>query len=92
MLRGYQRDHPLVPMADTDCRVLGRRADAGGRTIVRHSCAGLPGLIGAPLLIEGGGGWHVAGVAVAEDRAAAGGLAVLPDPTRAPSAGSTGPR
>ncbi len=92
MLGGYQRDHPLVLMADTDCRVLGRVADAGGRTIVRHGCAGLPGLIGAPLLIEVGGAWHVAGVAVAADRAGAGGLAVLPDPTRAPSAGSTGPR
>jgi protease YdgD len=81
-LGGYQRDHPLVLIADTDCRILGRAVDAGGRALLRHSCAGLPGVSGAPLLIEADGTWRVAAVAVAE-APAAGGLAALPDPTRA---------
>jgi protease YdgD len=88
VLGGYQRDHPLVLIADTDCRILGLAVDAGGRALLQHSCVGLPGLSGAPLLIEVGGIWHVAGVAVAEKPGAAGGLAALPDRTRVPSAGS----
>jgi protease YdgD len=91
VLGGYQRDHPLVLIADIDCRVLGRAIDVGGRALLRHSCAGLPGLSGAPLLIEVDGTWHVSGVAVAEEAGAASGLAALPDPTRALSAGSIGP-
>jgi protease YdgD len=82
VLGGYQRDSPLVIVADTDCRILGSAVDANGRTLVRHSCVGLPGLSGAPVLTEMGGTWRVAGVAVAEEPGTAGGLAVLPDPAR----------
>ena len=77
-LGGYQRDHPLVLIADTGCRVLGRTVDTSGRALLRHSCVGLPGLSGAPLLIEMGDSWHIAGVAVTEERGAASGLAALP--------------
>jgi protease YdgD len=82
VLGGYQRDSPLVIVADTNCRILGRAVDANGRALVRHSCTGLPGLSGAPLLTEIGGTWRVAGVAVAEEAGTAGGLAALPDPAR----------
>jgi protease YdgD len=92
VLGGYQRDSPLVIVADTDCRILGRAVDANGRALVRHSCAGLPGLSGAPLLTEMGGTWRVAGVAVAEEPGTAGGLAALPDPARGLGTHGTSPR
>jgi hypothetical protein len=38
MLGGYQQDHPLVLMADTECRIVGRVTDAGGRLLLRHNC------------------------------------------------------
>ena len=53
-LGGDQRDHPLVLFADTDCRILGQAVDAGGRMLLRHSCAGLPGVSGAPFADRGG--------------------------------------
>jgi hypothetical protein len=34
VLGGYQRDSPLVIVADTDCRILGRAVDANGRALV----------------------------------------------------------
>ena len=42
VLGGYQRDPALALTADTDCRILGRAVDAGGRALLRHSCGGLP--------------------------------------------------
>jgi len=87
-LGGYQRNSPLALIADTDCRILGHAVDANGRALVRHSCPGLPGLSGAPLLTEMGGTWRVAGVAVAAEPGIAGGLAALPDP--APVLGTHG--
>lgn len=91
VLGGYQRDSPLVIVADTDCRILGRAIDASGRALVRHSCTGLPGLSGAPLLTEMADKWRVAGVAVAEEPGTAGGLAALPDPVRVLGTHGTGP-
>jgi len=90
MLGGYERDHPLVPIADTQCRILGRAIDANGRALLRHSCVSLPGISGAPLLVDVGGAWHVAAVAVAEEPGAAGNLAALPDPTGALRIGVAG--
>jgi protease YdgD len=90
-LGGYQRDHPLVMIADTDCRILGRAVDANGRALLRHSCAGLPGVSGAPLLIEMDDTWRVAGVTVAEELNAGAGLAALPDPARVLGAVASGP-
>ena len=79
MLGGYQQDHPLVLMADTECRIVGRATDADGRLLLRHNCAGIRGDSGAPLLIEKGGKWYTAGVNVAAERGVAGGLAVVLD-------------
>jgi hypothetical protein len=31
MLGGYQQDHRLILMADTECRIVGRANDAAGR-------------------------------------------------------------
>ena len=59
MLGGYQQDHPLVLMADTQCRIVGRLVDAGGRLLLRHNCTGTRGVSGVPLLIEKGGKWSL---------------------------------
>ncbi|HEV2099622.1 MAG TPA: trypsin-like peptidase domain-containing protein [Stellaceae bacterium] len=90
VLGGYQRDHPLVMIADTHCHILGHAVDADGKALLRHSCAGLQGMSGAPLLIDVGGAWYIAAVAVAE-APRAGNLAALPDPTSTPRIGVTGP-
>ena len=69
MLGGDQQDHPLVLMADTECRIVGRAIDADGRLLLRHNCTGTRGDSGAPLLIEKGGEWSTAGVDVAANSA-----------------------
>jgi protease YdgD len=46
MLGGYQQDHPLVLMADTECRIVGHSADASGRVLLRHDCTGTNGVSG----------------------------------------------
>jgi protease YdgD len=61
MLGGYQQDHPLVLMADTECRIDGRASDASGRLLLRHNCTGTRGDRGAPLLFKQGGKWYTAG-------------------------------
>jgi len=76
LLGGYQQDRPEVLMADTGCQVLGlwRRERT---TLLVHGCAGTRGASGAPLLVgQRGGGWAVAGVAVAVTRGQAQGVAV----------------
>jgi hypothetical protein len=82
MLGSYQQDHPLVLMADTACRIVGHLPDAGGRSLVRHNCTGTRGVSGAPLLIEKGGKWQVAGVDVAAETGIVGGEAVFLDEAR----------
>lgn len=79
MLGGYSQDHPLRLLADTQCRILGREGGAGRPLLLRHDCAGTAGVSGAPLLIRRNGSWYVAAIAVAAERAAAGGIALLPD-------------
>jgi protease YdgD len=79
MLGGYQQDHPLILMADTQCRIDGRFVDASGRLLLRHNCAGTYGVSGAPLLIERGGRWQVAAIAVAGEMGMAHGAAVVLD-------------
>jgi len=79
MLGDYQQDHPLVLMAGPECHIVGRTTDGGGRLLLRHDCPGTGGDSGAPLLIKQGGKWYTAGVAVAPEGAAAGGLAVVLD-------------
>jgi protease YdgD len=82
MLGGYQQDHPLILMADTECRIIGRATDATGRVMLRHNCAGTNGAGGAPLLIEKGGKWYTAGIDVAAELGVASGLAVMLDEPR----------
>ena len=54
MLGGYQQDHPLLLIADTQCHIDGRFVDVSGRLLLRHTCAGTGGVSGAPLLIDSG--------------------------------------
>ena len=77
MLGGYQQDHPLILIADTKCRIVGRATDATGRVLLRRNCTGTSGDSGAPLLIEKGGKWYTAGINVAAELGVASGLAVL---------------
>lgn len=86
MLGGYQQDRPEVLMADTECRMLGVQAHAGGVRTIVHDCAGTRGSSGAPLLARRADGrWAVIGVqaATAPDialghAAPAGAVAALP--------------
>jgi protease YdgD len=82
MLGGYQQDHPLVLMADTDCRIIERVTDSAGRMLLRHNCTGTGGDSGAPLLIEKNGRWYTAGVDVAAQLGVASGIAVVLDEAR----------
>ncbi len=82
MLAGWQRDRAHVLLADTSCIVEGQIKDAGG-TLLRHSCAATRGASGGPLLVREAGGWAIAGIAVAANRDARGGIAV-PAATLAP--------
>jgi protease YdgD len=82
MLGGYQQDHPLVLMADTDCHIVGRVTDSAGRLLVRHNCTGTRGVSGAPLLIVKDGKWYIAGIDVAAELGVASGLAVDLDEPR----------
>src|SRR5260370_16315829 len=84
MLGGYQQDHPLVLMADTGCRVVGHFVDAGGRRLLRHNCTGAGGVSGAPLLIERGGKWYVAGVYVPARPRVPVRVPLVPDPPPQP--------
>jgi len=82
MLGGYQQDHPLVPMADTECQIVGRAIDTDGRPLIRHNCTGTRGVSGAPLLIEQSGKWFVTGVDVTGELGVASGYAVVLDEAR----------
>jgi len=82
MLGGYQQDHPLVLMADTECRIVGRATDTSGRLLLRHNCTATRGDSGAPLLIEQAGKWHTAGIDVTARPGIASGLAVVLDEAR----------
>jgi protease YdgD len=82
MLGGYQRDHPLVLMADTGCQILGSATDGDRRPLIRHNCTGTHGVSGAPLLIEQSGKWFVVGVQSGTERGATVGYAVVLDEVR----------
>jgi protease YdgD len=79
VLGGYQQDHPLVLMADLQCRIVGRLVDARGRLLLRDNCAGTNGVSGAPLLIYRDGKWRVAALEVAADLGVPSGAAVALD-------------
>ena len=82
MLGGYQRDHPLLLMADPQCQIVGRSVDASGRLVLRHNCAGTNGISGAPLLIYRDGRWQVAAIDVAGEIGITGGAAIVVDETQ----------
>ena len=82
MLAGYRQGHPLLLRADTDCRIVGRVTDAAGCLLLRHNCTATMGISGAPLLIEKGGKWRIAGIDVAAEPGVAVGVAVLLDKAR----------
>lgn len=66
MLGGYQQDRPEVLLADTECRLVGVQAHAGGVRSLVHDCAGTRGSSGAPLLARRADGrWAVIGVQAA---------------------------
>ncbi|MGX9964469.1 trypsin-like serine peptidase [Roseomonas sp. F4] len=75
-LGGWQQDRAHALLADTNCRVLAVQRDTAGRILLRHDCAGTRGVSGAPLLVQQGSGWAVAGVAVTAIRDGRGGFAV----------------
>ena len=77
MLGGYQQDCPLVLIADPQCHIVGRTTGGGGQLLLRHDCTGTRGGSGARF-----GKWCIAGVAVAAEGSAAGGLAVVLDEAR----------
>jgi protease YdgD len=77
VLGGYQQDHPLVLMADTQCRIVGRFVDAVGRLLLRHNCAATNGASGAPLLIDRDSRWQIAAIEVAAEPGIAGGAAAV---------------
>ena len=82
MLGGYQQDHPLVLMADTECQIVGRAIDPDGLPLFQHNCTGTRGVSGAPLLIEQSGKWFVTGVDVLALSGAAVGYGVVIDEVR----------
>ncbi len=79
MLGGYQQDHPLLLIADTQCRIDRRFVDENGRLLLVHNCAGTRGMSGAPLLTDKGGRWQVAAIEVAGEMDIAHGAAVVLD-------------
>ena len=82
MLGGYQQDHPLVLMADTECQIVGRAIDPDGLPLLQHNPTGTRGVSGAPLLIEQNGKWFVTGVDVLAQYGAAEGYGVVLDEVR----------
>ncbi len=82
MLGGYNRDHPLVLLADTGCRIIERVKDKAGREMLRHDCAATSGASGAPLLVERDGHWVVGAIHLAAELGAASGVAGMLDEAR----------
>lgn len=79
MLGGYGQDHAYVLMADLSCRIIGMASDRTGRPLLRHDCAATRGVSGAPLLVQDGNQWRVAGMDVAAKGSRAEGVAVILD-------------
>ena len=82
LLGGYNRDHPLILLADTQCRIIGRLKDEAGREMLRHDCAASSGASGAPLLVERDGRWTVAAIQLAAELGVASGVAAILDEAR----------
>ena len=76
MIGGYGQDHPLVLMADPQCRITGRAADGNARPLLVDNCAATRGASGAPVLVADGKDWRIAGIYVAASTEAQIGIVV----------------
>jgi protease YdgD len=79
MVGGYGQDNPNVLTADTDCQLTGFLRDAGGHPLLVHDCRAVRGVSGAPLLVQLGSTWVIAGVNVARTQTGSRGFAVPVD-------------
>jgi protease YdgD len=62
MLVGYPQDRAFAMTADRECE-LGTNIDAG--RFLSHTCRGMKGYSGAPILVNAGGEMQVAGIQIA---------------------------
>ena len=63
MLVGYPQDRAFAMTADRDCE-LREKIDAG--RLLLHTCRGIKGYSGAPILVSAGGGeMQIAGIQIA---------------------------
>lgn len=62
MLVGYPQDRAFAMTADRECE-LGENIDAG--RFLSHTCRGMKGYSGAPILVNAGGEMQVAGIQIA---------------------------
>jgi protease YdgD len=62
MLVGYPQDRAFAMTADRECE-LGANVDAG--RFLSHTCRGMKGYSGAPILVNAGGEMQVAGIQIA---------------------------
>jgi protease YdgD len=67
MLVGYPQDRAFAPTADRDCELRGKIA---GGALMLHTCRGISGTSGAPILVgEGDGNLQIAAIQIAIFRA-----------------------
>jgi protease YdgD len=65
-IAGYRQDRRHAMTADRDCEL---REPIGGGRLVLHTCQGIGGYSGAPILVRGGSGEiEIAGIHIASDR------------------------
>ncbi len=64
VLAGYPQDRAYAMTADRDCELLEREKVNAGRLLL-HTCRGIKGYSGAPILVGGGGEIRVAGIQIA---------------------------
>ena len=76
MVGGYGQDNPNVLTADMACHLTGLIRDPGGHAVLAHDCHAVRGVSGAPLLVQVGGQWMIAGINVARARTGTQGFAV----------------
>ena len=76
VLGGYGQDRAERLAVDPECRAKGYQADADGKPLLLHDCAGTRGASGGAVLSRRGDVWRLAGVVSAALGDAAGGVAV----------------
>ena len=64
VMAGYPQDRAHALTADSDCEL---REKAGGGRLLLHTCRGIPGYSGAPILVQtGDGAMQIAGIQIAK--------------------------